>query len=80
MGVCNALYYKRLALAGLALALAGCVALPRYVTAPGVDPVAALLAHPQARSVARDYPEFFTAALNTTAALKHDLTLAQNQP
>lgn len=67
-----------LAVLGLVL-LSGCATTERRVTAYGSDPVAEVLAHRDARAVARTYPDFFNAALGKIAALKHDLTLEENK-
>lgn len=63
---------------GVAL-LSGCATTERRVTAYGSDPVAEVLSHRDARKVAHDYPDFFSAALGKIAALKHDLTLEENK-
>lgn len=61
--------------------LAACATPPKLVTAPAADPVAQILADPDARAVARTYPKFFTRTLNTVAELKHDLeVLRARQP
>lgn len=59
----------------------GCTTPPKLVTAPNADPVAEILADPDARAVARAYPKFFTRTLNQVADLKHDLeVLRSRQP
>lgn len=63
------------------LGLTACTTPPKLVTAPAADPVAQILADPDARAVARTYPKFFTRTLNTVAELKHDLeVLRARQP
>lgn len=63
------------------LALTACATPPKLVTAPAADPVAEILADPEARDVARTHPQFFTRTLHKVAELKHDLeVLRARQP